>query len=244
VLGAPVPGPLRERAGDFQARVFAMGSVGLEEHEGELCDGTRLDDCRLDDDEPWAYLPPWGEQGALLELGPGDDLPRPLGGRAVRGHGTRAPGLDAGPLLVSPAVAFVLGDDLRLPSRDEVRRALLGACLGLAWRSPSAARRGFERLPGTHLGPWLVTPAPTADVDLALVCRSPSADAPAETRHRVALGSLLERAVDALTALGQHEDLAAGDALLALLPGSVEATPGEPVTVGADGLGELWGQVG
>lgn len=239
-LGAPVPDELRAQAGLFQTRVFAMGGVGLDDHEVELDDGTMLDDCCVEPGTLLAWLPPWGEGGTLHELGPGDELPRPIGGRAVRGHEVRAPGLEAGALQVSPALALIVRDDLHLPGLDEVERALFGVSLGLAWRSPEAGQRGFDRLPGTHLGPWLVTPVPGGEVALTMTARG---GRPA-VQARVALGPIVARAARALTALGRHQDLTAGDAVLALLPDTLEVEPGETVTLIADGVGELRGRVG
>lgn len=243
VLGSPLPDDLLPLAASFRRRVFAMGMAGLDNHAFELADGTRLDDCKLPS-PPDRWLPPCGEDPALFELPPEATLPLRLESRALRGHDADAPSLGR-PLRVSAALALILTEDLRLPSIDEARGALGGACLALCWVDPqldAQARReglgpGPGRSPGTHLGPWLGTDPLPARVELALAAAGRSV-------QKVTVVEPIKRAAEAVRVLGQRLDLKAGDAVLVAAAGHAEVRPGEQVAMRGPGLGELWGWSG
>jgi hypothetical protein len=242
-LGSALPPGLLDGAGGFQRRVFSMALAGLEEHDFELRDGIEVEDCALTC-PPARWLPPCGQDPALLELRPGASLPWRLDGRALWGHEVRARATGSS-LLVRPCLGLVLQEDLHLPSPREVRRALAWLCLGLAWVDPTlAARAAAEgvgaspgRLPGTHLGPW-IQPAEEGVFVLTLDRQRPGEGL------ACAIALELDRVALVVAQQAAHADLRAGDVVL--LSSSLECPveEGEWVSVSEPKLGVLRGRVG
>jgi hypothetical protein len=244
ILGAPLPTDLLARSLSFGTRVFSLALAGLDDHADALADGTRLDDAALGGLP--LLLPPCGARAAVLELPAGQrgDLTLALRGATLRGPDAPVADPEGGSLLVAPALAFVLGDDLLIGGDPAAAaRAIVGRCLALAWSSPRLERDGRlaglgpgpGREVGTHLGPWLSTdelPDAPLDVELRIADRVPI---------RVRINQERERVARALACAARQGPLLAGDVLLLVSPERLVVAPGETVVATAAGLGALRG---
>jgi hypothetical protein len=242
VLGSPLPQGLRSLAGNFQRRVFSMALAGLDVHAFELQDGIDVADCEVSC-PPACWLPPCGQHAALFELRPGASLPLPLDGRSLLGHEARGRTPEGSVAEVTPCVALIVGEDLRLPSPVEVRAALPWMTLGLAWSAPEveaeAERQGLGPGPGrgagTHLGPWL-QPAVEGPVELRIT----GAEGPKILEIEVDL----DRVAAVMSRPSGCGELRAGDVVLLSAPRRLMARVGAWVEVESVALGKLRGRLG
>jgi hypothetical protein len=244
-LGAPLPTDLLARSLSFETRVFGLALAGLDDHDAALADGTRLGDAALLG--PPLLLPPCGARASILELPAGQrgDLTLALRGATLRGPGAPVADPQGGPLLVAPALAYVLGDDLVNGDPAAAARAIAGRCLGLAWSSARLEREGRlaglgpgpGREIGSHLGPWLATDEPAGDprpVEIELRC----GDNPSLL---VRMNQERDRVARALARAARLGPILAGDVLLLVSPERLTVEPGQTVTAAAAGLGVLRG---
>ncbi len=243
ILGAPLPTDLLARSQSFETRIFGLALAGLDDHAEALADGTRLDDAALT--EPPLLLPPCGARAAVLELPAGQegDLTLPLRGATLRGPEAPLADLRGGSLLVAPALAYILGDELVGGSPEAADRAIVGLCLALAWSSSRLEREGQiadlgpgpGRDIGTHLGPWFSTEAVTdSPVAIALRCGDNLA-------IQIRISPERPRIAHALARAARHGPLFAGDVILLVSPERLVVGPGQRVTATAPGLGLLRG---
>lgn len=242
ILGAPLPSDLLGRSLSFETRIFRLALAGLDDHAAALADGTRLDDAALL--EPPLLLPPCGARAAVLELPAGQpgDLCLALRGSTLRGPGAPVADPRGGALLLAPALAYVLGDDLLDASPEAAERAIAGLCLGLAWSSSRLEREGQiaglgpgpGRDLGTHLGPWLSTDLPDEPLEIALRCGD-------KMNIRIRIDPERPRVARALALAARHGPLFAGDVLLLVSPERLLVAPDQRVAASAPGLGLLHG---
>ena len=245
ILGVALPDDVLP-AGSFARRVLSLGVVTLAAHAEALADGTHLDDARLG--KGARLLPPTGADPVVLELPMDGRSVRSyrVSGRALFGHG--AAGLsarDAGPLLVAPGLAIVLGEDLHLPSLGEAREAVLGVTLALAWslarERDAATAEGLGPSPardvGTHLGPLLTA---AFDLDVAVAAELTIGSAVTQTTLRAGT----RRVAEALVHAARYGDLRAGDVLLIASGPALPVAIGTSVSLRGEALGRLDGKIG
>jgi 2-keto-4-pentenoate hydratase/2-oxohepta-3-ene-1,7-dioic acid hydratase in catechol pathway len=154
----------------------------------------------------------------------------------------------SGALLVAPAIAVVLADDLHVPSLADAQGAMLGLTLALAWSLADDEREaraqglgpGAAREVGTHLGPWLTTAGQLESADRFSLELSTGDGA----KSSVAIEIDPDRLTRAILRAGRFGDLRAGDVLL--LPSSERAAvePGVDVSLRSEKLGTLRGRQG
>ena len=245
ILGVALPEDVLP-AGSFARRVLSLGLVTLAAHAEALADGTHLDDARLPAGA--VLLPPAGADPVVLQLPGAGRSARSfrVSGRAIFGHGaTGLSARDAGPLVVTPALAIVLGEDLHVPSLDEAGDAVLGVTLALAWslaREHDAATAeglgpGPARDLGTHLGPLLTA---AFDLDAHVAAELTVGTEPSKTT----LHAGRARVAEALVHAARYGELRAGDVLLVTGETSTRVAVGTPVSLRCESLGRLDGKIG
>ena len=212
-----------EDPSDFRGRVVALGLAGLRELDQALLTGRRPRSAYL---EGAGLLPPFdAEAGSHFQV----DLRAepatfaPGVARAVLGQDEFV-GLHPGELTICPALAVVLGEELQAASLHEVRAAIVGFSLGIAWGGAGGHRVLRQT---TQCGPLLLTPNELRLPSLVLTLHVGE-----QTTRVEALANLAKVIEQSLVELSGDVTLAGGDLVTFLLPSpSLLVREHEPVAL-------------